>query len=52
MADLTCGKCDDSWICEAHPDRAWPPDDCAGPGHAVRRAGLPVSDGCAPGAEV
>ena len=29
---LTCGKCDHGWICEAHPDRPWPHDDCAGPG--------------------
>ena len=29
---LTCGKCDEGWICEAHPDRPWPHDDCAGPG--------------------
>ena len=29
---LTCGTCDEGWICEAHPDRRWPHDDCAGPG--------------------
>jgi hypothetical protein len=27
-----CPKCIDGWICEAHPFRAWPHDDCAGPG--------------------
>ena len=20
------------WVCEQHPDREWPHDDCAGPG--------------------
>jgi len=29
---LTCGTCDHGWICEAHPDRPWPHDDCTGPG--------------------
>jgi len=29
---FTCGKCDHGWICEEHPDRPWPHDDCAGPG--------------------
>jgi DNA-directed RNA polymerase subunit RPC12/RpoP len=29
---MTCGKCTNGWICEAHPDRAWPHDDCEGPG--------------------
>jgi hypothetical protein len=24
--------CNDGWICEEHPDRGWPHDDCAGPG--------------------
>jgi hypothetical protein len=24
--------CFQGWICEAHTDRAWPHDDCAGPG--------------------
>ena len=28
----TCGKCDDGWICEEHPERPWPHDDCGGPG--------------------
>lgn len=27
-----CQKCDDGWICETHPDKAWPHDDCPGPG--------------------
>jgi hypothetical protein len=29
---LTCGKCDNGWICEEHPDQPWPHDDCSGPG--------------------
>ena len=29
---LTCGKCDEGWICEQHPDLPWPHDDCGGPG--------------------
>jgi hypothetical protein len=29
---LTCGKCDNGWICKEHPDQPWPHDDCAGPG--------------------
>lgn len=28
----TCGQCADGWICEEHPDKPWPHDDCAGPG--------------------
>ena len=27
---ITCGKCNDGWICEEHPDLPWPHDDCAG----------------------
>jgi hypothetical protein len=30
-ARLTCGKCDDGWICERHPDLPWPHDQCPGP---------------------
>ena len=29
---LTCGKYDNGWICEEHPDLPWPHDDCGGPG--------------------
>ena len=29
---LTCGKCDNGWICEEHPDLPWPHDDCGRPG--------------------
>ena len=29
---LTCGKCNDGWICEAHSDQPWPHGWCAGPG--------------------
>ena len=29
---LTCGKCDNGWICEEHPNQPWPHDDCSGPG--------------------
>jgi hypothetical protein len=25
-----CGG--EGWLCEQHPERAWPHDDCAGPG--------------------
>lgn len=28
----SCPQCQAGWICEAHPDRGWPHDDCAGPG--------------------
>jgi hypothetical protein len=24
--------CAEGWICEAHPERPWPHDDCSGPG--------------------
>jgi Cysteine-rich CPCC len=24
--------CSDGWICEQHPERGWPHDECAGPG--------------------
>jgi hypothetical protein len=28
-----CPRCaGERWICEQHPDRPWPHDDCAGPG--------------------
>lgn len=28
-----CPTCHgEHWICEAHPDRAWPHEHCAGPG--------------------
>jgi hypothetical protein len=28
-----CARCQgERWICERHPDRSWPHDDCAGPG--------------------
>jgi hypothetical protein len=30
--DMTCGKCTDGWVCEEHPDKPWPHEDCAGPG--------------------
>src|SRR5262245_52164765 len=23
---LTCGKCNEGWICERHPDQPWPPE--------------------------
>ena len=25
-------RCDDGLVCETHPEKAWPHDDCAGPG--------------------
>ena len=33
---LTCGKCDNGWICEEHPDLPWPHDDCGEPGVPAR----------------
>ena len=27
---LTCGKCDEGWICERHPNLPWPHDQCPG----------------------
>lgn len=30
--DPACTKCCEGWICEEHPDKPWPHDDCAGPG--------------------
>jgi hypothetical protein len=26
------------WVCEQHPDKPWPHDDCAGPGMPPLRA--------------
>jgi hypothetical protein len=45
---LTCGKCDDGWICEQHPDRPWPHDACAGAGMPCD---MPVSDRSTAGAD-
>jgi hypothetical protein len=28
---LTC-LCVEGWVCEQHPEKGWPHDDCAGPG--------------------
>jgi hypothetical protein len=28
----SCPLCHDGWVCEQHPDRGWPHDDCGGPG--------------------
>lgn len=29
----TCPRClGERWVCEAHPDRVWPHDDCHGAG--------------------
>jgi hypothetical protein len=39
---LTCGKCDNGWICEERPDQPWPHGDCAGAGRALRRADMSV----------
>lgn len=41
------------WVCEQHPDKSWPHDDCAGPGMFradVRATAGPRSSCC--GAEV
>ena len=32
MPAAPCVKCSDGWICEQHPEKGWPHDDCAGPG--------------------
>lgn len=47
----SCGKCDEGWICEAHPDQPWPHPDpsdlvtgrCAGPGMPCDAPGCPFS---------
>lgn len=39
----TCGKCADGWICEAHPEKPWPHDDCGGPGMPCDKPGCPYS---------
>jgi hypothetical protein len=35
------GVCTDGWICEAHPDRPFPHDDCAGTAMLCRTKGCP-----------
>jgi hypothetical protein len=30
-ASNSCGQCADGWICEEHPHRPWPHDDCSWP---------------------
>src|SRR5438445_13715732 len=42
--------CEAGWICEAHPDRPWPHDDCAGPGVPCATAACPWWRGPAPAA--
>jgi hypothetical protein len=32
MPTVGACNCDQGWICEEHPDRQWPHDECAGPG--------------------
>jgi len=35
VRDHCCGPmhdCEDGWVCEQHPERPFPHDDCAGPG--------------------
>lgn len=27
-----CAHCKEGWVCEAHPEKGWPHDACAGPG--------------------
>jgi hypothetical protein len=37
-AASTCPRCENLfWICEQHPDRPWPHDDCHGPGDPCPR---------------
>jgi len=32
---MTCPLCQgELWLCEEHPDKPWPHDDCPGPGFA------------------
>ena len=43
----TCHRCvGQRWVCEAHPDRPWPHEDCAGPGEPcpLCNAGEPLRD--------
>jgi hypothetical protein len=47
---MTGCHCEAGWICEAHPDRPWPHDDCAGPGAPCAMAGCPWWRGPAPAA--
>jgi hypothetical protein len=27
-----CSRCCRGWVCERHPEKPWPHDDCPGPG--------------------
>jgi hypothetical protein len=42
--------CAEGWICEAHPDRPWPHDDCAGPGTPCDNSACPWWRGTDPAA--
>src|SRR5687767_7684065 len=38
QVQASCPRCADiRWICEAHPDRPWPHNGCAGPGEPCPR---------------
>jgi hypothetical protein len=41
MTRMTCGKCDDGWICKVHPDQPWPHDQCPGPAMPCEVAACP-----------
>lgn len=34
-----CLKCDEGWICEAHPGESWPHEGCGGAGMPCREKG-------------
>ena len=46
---MTC-HCVEGWICEAHPDRGWPHEDCLGPGMNCRNPDCPWWIGTKPAA--
>jgi hypothetical protein len=40
---MSCEKCAGGWICEEHPDKPWPHDDCLGPGMPCDAPGCELS---------
>lgn len=40
---MPCPKCAEGWVCEEHPDKPWPHDDCAGPGVPCKEPGCELS---------
>ncbi len=52
MEAIKCPKCCEGWICECHPDKGWPHDDCPGPGRPCEEPGCEMSlFGMTPGPE-